>query len=196
MSTPRLLARLNGVRRAASYNSPTLRPKVPTILSSALLPTGRWPHLQLASLNTYPSFRPKLPYAEYEVLQASAPVSDKSPAGIWELDKSGQLQLNNAVLTVASEDDLTIELGWVASNRASMHITRALWDYMRKERQIRPVVVHYEALVLANCDPIHGSISNVKDLLKEMTLAGIAIGGTIDAAVLQVRRTGQRHRFR
>jgi hypothetical protein len=185
------------VLRTAPYNRPALCPRAPSLLSSTL-PVGRWPCLQLASLNTHPAFRPKslfpakLPFAEYEVPQVSIPVSDQPPASTWELDEHGRPQLNYTRLTEASDDDLTSDLEWTARNQASMHITRALWHYMRKKRHIRPVVVHYESLILANCDPSHGSISGVKALLKKMALAGIVVGGTIDAAVLQVGSLVQR----
>ena len=83
--------------------------------------------------------------------------------------------------------ELERELQWVANNKPSLPVFQEILTILIKHRQIRPKAAYYEALILGNCDPEHGSLENVEALLVEMKDEGIMIGTPVHLAVLKVR---------
>ena len=59
-------------------------------------------------------------------------------------------------------------------------------DILIEKEKEQPKSLHYEAVILGNSDPEHGSIENVEQILEAMKHEGIAIGAPIYNAVLRV----------
>jgi hypothetical protein len=82
------------------------------------------------------------------------------------------------------------ELVWIAKNNPSPLEIQEILSILIDERQSQPTASHYEALILGNCDPEHGSIASVEIILEEMRDEGITIGASIYAAILKVSPDG------
>jgi hypothetical protein len=85
----------------------------------------------------------------------------------------------------ANTEELEKELAWLAGNYPSSPEMRDIFDAL-VERGIKPAGAHYEALILSNCDPQHGSVANVQAVLDEMRQTGVTLSGSTYGAVLKV----------
>ncbi|RMZ82541.1 hypothetical protein DV736_g6635, partial [Chaetothyriales sp. CBS 134916] len=83
-------------------------------------------------------------------------------------------------------EELEKELFWLANNDpASKHIDE-IFSELTTVRGVPPTSAHYEALVLRNCDPNHGSVDKVKDVLAAMQMKSVAITASVYQAALMV----------
>lgn len=97
--------------------------------------------------------------------------------------------------SVSPSGRLEEELSWRAHHRPNLKMIYDILQRLVKEYHIKPTTVHYEALILANCDPMHGSIDAVKELLREMESERIAIGASTYHAALRVLSVHPDHLF-
>lgn len=84
-------------------------------------------------------------------------------------------------------DFLEGKLERIAGKTHDLKNTMYILHVLVRYRHIRPDVRHYRALILANCDPIHGSADQVRALLGEMEPNGIPLDSATLHAALQVR---------
>jgi hypothetical protein len=85
-----------------------------------------------------------------------------------------------------SIEELERELMWLANNNPASPAIHDILTELLEERGVALTSTHYEASVLSNCDPRMGSIERVQEILQEMKVAGVVIGGSVYAAVLKV----------
>lgn len=104
----------------------------------------------------------------------------------WRRTADGSLTRTPKPRSEATVEELDRELAWTMENYPSITRIEEMLSILIFERQCHPNPWHYEALILGNCDPEHGSVANVQNVLEEMKEAQIAIGATIYNAVLKV----------
>lgn len=80
------------------------------------------------------------------------------------------------------------KLSFIARNRPRLPLVSELVRCLIIDRLQTPSMLHYEALILANCDP-RGSITNVREILSALHSSGLRITSQIDLALLEVRST-------
>lgn len=93
---------------------------------------------------------------------------------------------------ITNTTELERELEVFSSRMPSIKTAHGILKILVLSRAVRPTVLHYEAMILANCDATLGSIKAVKSVLEEMERESIAIGLSIYAAALKVRLDAQR----
>ncbi len=167
-----------------------------------LLPSGFLQLQQVAGLRTIqgrPKARPRLPYAVYALPKKPIPkrVYPLKVTRSWKPVKEATSQIENPLERSwvdvprgqESTEELEKVLAWLANNHpASLEIPDILRELVEK-RGLQPSSTHYEALILSNCDPEHGSVKNVEVMLKEIEQAGIAMNASLYGAVLKVSHT-------
>ena len=84
-------------------------------------------------------------------------------------------------------EPLERELMWVAYQASSLSTIQEILFILIGKRELRPTPLHYEALILGNCDPDHGSFENIPNILREMEEDNVTIGAPIYNAALRVR---------
>ena len=86
-----------------------------------------------------------------------------------------------------STEILERELQWYAKKAPSLPTIREILYILIEKRGVQPTAEHYEALILGNCDPEHGSVDKVEKILQEMKDEGITISAPIYNAILKVK---------
>jgi hypothetical protein len=112
----------------------------------------------------------------------SAELSGGSTAARVDLNLSKEI----SNWRIKETKDLEAELQHVAHNSPSVKKIYNLLKVLIVHRSVKPTVVHYEALILSNCDAELGSTKAVKAVLQEMEREKIAVGTSIYEAVLKV----------
>ncbi|KIX05346.1 uncharacterized protein Z518_06218 [Rhinocladiella mackenziei CBS 650.93] len=100
--------------------------------------------------------------------------------------KLGRAYPFSRVRHVVSTELLTEELRWVSRYTPHPDAIRNILRILIQDRKVKPTSDHYEALILGNCFPEHGSADNVKVILQEMEREGIPIEAHVCGAVLMV----------
>ena len=83
--------------------------------------------------------------------------------------------------------ELERELKWRAHEKPSLPMIKEILTILIKHRHRRPNATYYEALILGNCDPEHGSLASVDDVLDEIDAEGVPISASVYHAILKVR---------
>ncbi len=78
------------------------------------------------------------------------------------------------------------DLSTIAHNTPSVRKIQRALKILVSSRSVKPTTSHYEAAVLANCDPQLGSVKAVESILEEMERENIAIGLSVYVAALKV----------
>ncbi|KAF4636586.1 hypothetical protein G7Y89_g1509 [Cudoniella acicularis] len=78
------------------------------------------------------------------------------------------------------------ELRQIRTQQGAYDSVSELVDYLINIRGEKPALIHYDALIRANCDAEKGSAAVVKGLLREMEEDGIGADAALYHAVLQV----------
>ncbi len=133
--------------------------------------------------------RTRAPSAAYEVARR-ATTSDPIPSfkRARRRDEDGSTTFTPRPRNDETTENLERELMWVAQKAPSLSTIRDILSILIGQREVRPTPLHYEALILGNCDPEHGSVDSVAKTLREMKDEGITIGASIYNAVLSVCR--------
>ena len=168
---------------------------------SRLLPSV-FPHLQqVAGLRTKsrPKAQPRLPYAKYVLPKKPTPQrvyplklkhssklakdtdSDSGNANEWTWIDVSRSQ--------SSTEELERELEWLANNNPSSPEIHDMFDELVEKRGSQPTTMHYEALILSNCNPQQGSVEKVEAILDELGKANIPVSASLYGAVLKVSGT-------
>jgi hypothetical protein len=87
----------------------------------------------------------------------------------------------------AVQKKLEKELDFVAHSRPEVGVVQSILKILFEKWGVKPTAVHYEAMILANCDAENGSVNTVKALLEEMEREGVVVGASVYYAVLKVR---------
>ncbi|RMZ82520.1 hypothetical protein DV737_g1957, partial [Chaetothyriales sp. CBS 132003] len=96
---------------------------------------------------------------------------------------ASQPQISKSQKTV---EELEKELFWLANNNPTSKHIDDIFNELTTARGVTPTSAHYEALVLRNCDPSHGSVDRIKDVLAAMRIKGVAITASVYQAALMV----------
>ena len=102
------------------------------------------------------------------------------------LSESSKRSMSATPRSKATTEALEEELRWIAHEMPHPKPIRNILEILVERRLVKPGPLHYEALILGNCNPEHGSAANVRDILQEMEQENMTIGAQIYHAVLKV----------
>lgn len=105
--------------------------------------------------------------------------------------EDGAISLIRTPRREASSETLEKELAWTVKNTPRAADVRDILRLLIEERGIQPSTQHFEALILENCDPRHGSIENVQRILEDMRRESVPMNTAIHRAILKVRSACQ-----
>jgi hypothetical protein len=111
---------------------------------------------------------------------------------LWEIQKIGRdyvkagRAFKSLDRSVVATETLQGELRWIARNTPHPAPIRNILKILVSERQVKPTPSDYEALILGQCFPEHGSAENVKIILEEMEREGVPMEPSVLYAVLTV----------
>jgi len=103
-------------------------------------------------------------------------------------EREGKRQAGRPQLHEISDEQLHKQLRQVASF-GKFEETYSRINQLVEHRGEEPALMHYEALILANCDVEHGSAAEVERLLDELEKSGLNADQSVYEAALKVRRT-------
>ena len=132
--------------------------------------------------------RTTAPSAAYEVSRRIT-VSDPIPSfkRARRRNEDGSTTSTPLPRSEESTENLERELMWVAHKAPALSTIQEILSILIGKREVQPTPLHYEALILGNCDPEHGSVDHVQKILREMKNESITLGAPIYNAVLKVR---------
>jgi hypothetical protein len=85
-----------------------------------------------------------------------------------------------------TSDQLMAEFMWASQNFPFPRPMERILKILIEERKVKPTSSHYEGLILSQGHPEHGSIENVKTLLRELEEENMALGLPVLLATLTV----------
>ena len=158
------------------------------VLSRATCPTAISPRALCGQFTQRRGFRyarKVRPEAKYRLPQSqSLPPRPPCPT-IWSVTE-GSPNLIEEQAERTSVEELERELLWNARHHPNLFAVEHLLEYLVVKRNVQPAVPHYEALILANCDPLLGSADYAASVIDDMEQNGIQAPSLADAAMLQV----------
>jgi hypothetical protein len=124
-------------------------------------------------------------FAKYYIPPPSNHPPEQPCESIWTTE-DGSKRLLEEIANLNPTPELERELFWVAHHEPDLPAVEALLVYLIVQRQLQPTAVHYEAAVVANCDPMHGSAEYAQTLAENARASGLQAASLLDTALLQV----------
>ena len=137
--------------------------------------------------------------------RAEAPSEDDGPsiaiqisdaASTDDHEKASQLRRYATIRRLqASASELETELQNVVQNKPNVSDIHEIVQTLLRIQHVPPSTLHYEAMLHANCDPVQGSATSIKNLLAEMQEANMPIGASTYEASLRALTVHPDHRI-
>ncbi|RMZ85005.1 hypothetical protein DV738_g293, partial [Chaetothyriales sp. CBS 135597] len=163
----------------------------PSGTASSLMRTWKWPTALGSSVGTaaytrHVRLRSLVRHQPLEWLKTAVPSSPASTSASSPSSRPLSKALNASASRQQTVEELEKRFFRLANTRPGSRQIDEIFKELTTARGITPTSAHYEALILRNCDPRHGSVSKVKEVLAAMQSRGVAITASTYQAALTV----------